>query len=555
VSHGEKPDTCRFGHTFEVYDRDQASHTPGNSEIRDKIKTGEIDSMEGVREELDGPPLLRRILGDAYKNLNVAANSQGTPYIVSWACADSFDEDMDYNVSKTNEDIFVAPQSNLHQEFMQRKQQAEQRLNQALGSLADRQEQKHMLEHDIRKLRSRAEAIDSRDEIQLKSDFVELVDGAGGGAQQGADEMPLKSLRDQNLYPSIVADFYEMRGLDDLKDPEDSEFENPRLNQVPANEKAILKKKWVMYEKWKDLYGSEVQRKLNDLKGQLQNLERSIDDIKNQLRPYVRDMSMINPEDRQLLEEGLEFYPTIQGTASMRRDIEFVCYYPLKRTEYDLEMTQDEDEATHYRVVVIHSVHVSLADGAQPNSPDGPSSATIFYFPAVVCEHVFENIFRDKINEKSDRLNSMLDDYIGEFDPSDSEGIKFKNARDQKNWSVRKLRKKVEEEVDEEVPIELSAVIRRVEDGLEEPEVIREDFGEDIFDEIVDLLDVDLETEHESEMMYEGFTKTWKELTGAKGDDPYSIPPEADPLDDLTEELKFSYYWDFKLGFGLYTMK
>jgi len=54
-----------------------------------------------------------------------------------------------------------------------------------------------------------------------------------------------------------------------------------------------------MYEKkWKDLYGSEVQRKLNELKSQLRNIERSLEQTKEWLQPYVRDIKMINQKGK-----------------------------------------------------------------------------------------------------------------------------------------------------------------------------------------------------------------------------------------------------------------
>lgn len=555
MSHDELPETCHFGHVFEVYDHDGTGH-PGAggekaAEIREKMEHGEIASLEQYEQEI-GTDSLLPIMGDPYKTLKVSASSQGTPYMVSWTCADKFDEDLDYTVEKTSEDIFVSPQSQLHQEFMQRKQQAEQRVNQTLSSLSDLRKTKHVLEHDIRKLRSRAEAFNVQDETQLKADFVELVDGAGGGAQQGADEAALKTLRDQNIYPSIVADFYEMDGVDDLKKAsERDDDEDGKLANLPANEKAILKKKWVMYEKWKDLYGSEVQRKLQDLKSQLKNVERSVQETESWLQPYVRDVVMINQESPDTIEDQMTFYPAIRGTASMRRDIEFLAYRPLKNTGEKLKVVEDESEATHYRMIHIYSVHVNLAGAEQPNSPaQGPSSAKIFYRPTIVCRHVFENIFKEKIEKQKNQFKELLDDYTGGF--KTEVGKKLKQAREAKNWSVRKLRKEVSEELDG-APIELSAYIRRVEDGLDEPDVISKEFGEEYLGTIEDLLDVDFHESKEHRKMYTGMNKTLRKFTGQT--DPFVIPGEADPLTELRMELKYKYYYDYKLGLGLYTMK
>jgi len=72
------------------------------------------------------------------------------------------------------------------------------------------------------------------DETQLKSDFVQLVDGAGAGGQ-GADEQAMRFLRDNDIYPTIVADFSEMDSLKDLQSEDDGG--TGKIANLPANEK------------------------------------------------------------------------------------------------------------------------------------------------------------------------------------------------------------------------------------------------------------------------------------------------------------------------------
>lgn len=547
-------DTCKFGHVFEVYDHDEESSEP-NEEIRKKIVEGEIQSLEELERET-GTDKLLSIMGDTYKQLKVSASTQGLPYTVAWTCADKFDEDLYYTVEKTTEDIFVSPQSNLHDEFVQRKQQAEQRLNQTLGNLAERRQQKHLLEHDIRKLRSRVEALQSGDETQIKADFVELVDGAGGGAQQGSDEAPLKTLRDQNLYPSIVADFYEMDGIEDLKtasqkDGEDAE--DGKLAHLPANEKAILRKKYVMYEKWKDLYGSEVQRKLRELKKQLSNQERSIEETKQWLEPYARDAAMINQTSTEELEDKMTFYPTLRGSASMRRDLEFICYRPIKRDGQTMRIQEEADEeTTHYRVILINAVHVNLAAGEQPNSPaQGPSAVTVQYYPGIVCKHVFERIFQEKIEKQKNHFKEMVEDYQGNLE-SES-GQKLREAREESGLSVRELREEIGEEIGERPPLEVSSTIRRIEDGIDEPGVLEEKYGSEVMKAVEDILEIKFGADPDRGEMYSSSEALIRELLGQT--DKYVIPEGEDPLFDLIMEIKFDYYYDYKLGLGLYTVK
>lgn len=545
-------DTCKFGHVFDIHISEDGEEPKYEEDGEKKsvvkaIEKGKIKTLDDVKEKMD-TDFFPAFFGDAYKNLKVSAGSQGTAYNVVLGAPDKFDTDLDYTVKKASEKIFVSPQNQMHQQFVQRKKEAESNIKETMRNVSELKKQKHMLEHDVRKLRSRAEAFDSRDETLLKADFVELVDGRGGGAQQGADEMPLKSLRDQNIYPSIVADFNEMESLDDLKSEENGG--TGKLADLPRNEKAVLKKKWSMYERWKDLYGSEVKRKLNELKSELNSIERSIEETKDWLEPYVKDMTMIHQKERSDYYDEFTKYYTLTGYASLERNLEFICYRGLKNTGDDLLVTDDENEITHYRVIHIHAVHVNLAGGEQPQSPaEGPSTAVVFWRPAIVCKHVFKNIVEPKINKQKNQFDDLLEDYTGEF--VSDEGEELKEARQEKEMDIRMLREKIEEEVDREVPIELSSRLRRIEDGLDPVSELEEEYVEAI-DEILGTSFTG-ENGDGGEEIYTGIEKTLREFTGQV--DKYKVPPGVNPLKDLKTEIKFNYYYDFKIGLGLFTMK
>lgn len=556
MSHGEPGETCKFGHVLLVNNNDNKWDKKGavDGELRKKIEDGEIDSLD----DLEGG--LGSIVGDPFKTVKVSANSQGFPRAAIFTAADKWDDDLDYSVHKTEEKIFVSPQSNLHGEYMQRKQQAEQNVRNTMQNISQLTKQKHMLEHDIRKLRSRAESMRTGDEKEttIKGDFIELVDGAGAAGQQGGDEASLKFYRDQNIYPSIVADFQEMRGLDDLKDPEESEYDSPRLNDIPENEKAILRKKWAMYEKWKDLYGSEVQRKLKDLKAQLRSIESSIDQTKEWLDPYVRDMVMINEGGLEDLQaEMTNLYWNFKGTSTQTRRMEFIAYRPMKNEHGTLKVIEDEDEATHYRVVFIDGIHVNLAGWDQPQSPaGGPSAAQAAWYPVIVCRHIFENFFREKIERQQELFEEVLEDYKGA--PKSSEGEKLRKAREDQDMPVRELREKVNEELDDGVPVEFSSTLRRVEDGIDRPEELNEEYGSDddnILEIIEDILDMEegFGSDSEEHEIYKGLNRNIREFTGQV--DEFYLQGHQNPLEELRQEMKFNFYYDFKLGLGLYTMK
>lgn len=549
MSSGNSDDSPEFGPIFEVYNRDGGSAKAGAApEIREKIESGDIQSLSELEKEDNlGSDFLRPIMGDPYKTLKVSAGSQGMPSTFIMVAADKFDDDWEWNVSKVDEQLFVTPQSHLHDEFMQRKQQAEQNVRQAMQGLEQLRKSKHLLQHDIRKLRSKVEDLKTGEETTIKGDFIELVDGAGQSPRQGGDQMSLKAYRDQNIYPSIVADFNEMESLDDLVD-------GP-LADLPENEKAILKKKYSMYEKWKDLYGSEIERKLDDLKKELRRVETAIEEQKKQTAPYVRDVVMINNKSTDALAEDMDRYFQFKGDSTTFKNIEFIAHQGFKKKHGELVECSD-DEATHFKLIYIHAVHVNMAVGENPQTPaEGPTAGKVFYFPALVDKFTFENIFKEKIDRQKDRFKDLMDNYTGDF--KTGEGEDFQKAREEKGLSIRKLREKVGEKLgeDTEPPLDFSSTIRRVEDGFDHPSVIEDKYGEDYLEAVDEILGTSYSSEEESENGLSDLQKEIKKFTGQT--DKYYLPSgeQSDIVDELTYRFKFSYYFDLKQGLGLYTMK
>lgn len=538
-------DTCKFGHTFRVHGDAPSFENDEDEEVnvKEALESGDIASLDELHD-LTGTYFLGSILGEHWKKIKVSG-TQGDAFTMVMPAADKFDDDLGYTVNKTEEKIFVSPQSSLHDEFMNRRQQAEQRVKSTMQGFSELMKEKQVIEHDIRKLRSRVENFESRDETVLKADFIELVDGAGGG-QQGGDRASLKFLRDQNIYPSIVADFNEMDGVEDLE-------EGGKLDHLPENVKAVLKKKYTMYEKWKDLYGTEVRRKLNELNSQLKATERKIEETKEWLEPYVQDMQMIKQKETGDREGEFNKYYTFQGYSSMERNLEFICHQPLAKEEGSLVVNEDgKHETTHYRIAYIHGVHINLANPQQPQSPaEGPAPGVVMVYPVIVCKHVFNRIFQEKIDRSANQFDAVMSDYVG--DVGTEEGETLKNSRQAKDMSVRELREKIEEEEGEQVELELSSKIRRVEDGIDDPEVLGDHL--ETIEDILDIEDGLTEDESEDETRYTGLEKRARLFIGQT--DKYYL---GDTLDDAFNDFKFaelifSWYIDFKKGQGLHTMK
>ena len=534
-------DSPEFGYTF---------YTEGRSDWESEVRNGTIRDLEDVRDEDVGPGSIKGLMGggDSWKTLKVKSGTQGgAPYGLAISAPDNLDDNLEYTVEKIEESVYVSPQSQVHNQLMQQKQNAEQRVKETKRNLSELLKQKHMLEHDIRKLRSRVEDIKEGNETRIKADFVELVDGAGASGQGGGDRAALKFLRDQNIYPSIVANFNEMESLDDLK-PED-EGGTGKLSHLPENIKAVLKKKYAMYEKWKDLFGSEIERKLDELKGELQGIERAIEETEEYLEPYVRDMEMINNKSQSELADDLRRQIQLRGYSSLFTTREYIAYRGLKNTGDDVVVTDDKDEITHYRLVYLFMAHANLASGDDPSSPQGgPDVVKVFWYPAIVDEFVFERIFKARIDEVEEDIHRKIKEYTGEMDTK--KGKKLSNARTEKGMSVADLRQEMGEELDRNMDIDVSAKIRRVEDGLDN---IEQQFSKEEIEAIDEILGTSLTPESQSsEEFVTGVNKKLKQFTGQVDD--YSIDAGSAHY-DLDFELKKRYYFDLKIGLGLFTKK
>ncbi|NMJ77315.1 hypothetical protein GLU64_02805 [Nanohaloarchaea archaeon] len=534
-------DSPEFGYTF---------YTEGRSDWESEVRNGTIRDLEDVRDEDVGPGSIKGLMGggDSWKTLKVKSGTQGgAPYGLAISAPDNLDDNLEYTVEKVEESVYVSPQSQVHNQLMQQKQNAEQRVKETKRNLSELLKQKHMLEHDIRKLRSRVEDIKEGNETRIKADFVELVDGAGASGQGGGDRAALKFLRDQNIYPSIVANFNEMESLDDLK-PED-EGGTGKLSHLPENIKAVLKKKYAMYEKWKDLFGSEIERKLDELKGELQGIERAIEETEEYLEPYVRDMEMINNKSQSELADDLRRVIQLRGYSSLFTTREYIAYRGLKNTGDDVVVTDDEDEITHYRLVYIFMAHANLASGDDPSSPQGgPDAVKVFWYPAIVDEFVFERIFKARIDEVEEDIHRKIKEYTGEMDTK--KGKKLSNARNEKGMSVADLRQEIGDELDRKMDIDVSAKIRRVEDGLDN---IEQQFSKEEIEAIDEILGTSLTPESQSsEEFVTGANKKLKQFTGQVDD--YGIDAGSAHY-DLDFELKKRYYFDLKIGLGLFTKK
>lgn len=369
----------------------------------DKIR--EIARTEGpgaAQEWIDenqpsGEPYVGATHDEPHNRLiKVSDATQGLPVDTYLATVDLLDTQFGYEVSKVGEWLHANPGSQLHHEMEQRRQQAEQQIGRTLANLEELYEKKELLEHDERMLEEKLEHFEDRKEEALKGDFVDEVDQHTGRAS-------ILQMTANDIFPSITADFYSMESLDDLKG-------DGHLSDLPEQEKAILRKKWKLYEQWKDRYADAIEDKVREVKRRLKSVETSIEQTENWIKPYVQTIQQMEGDPEAKVSEMSDPY-MMEGYSSSVRGIKVICHKPVREAEND----EGEDVVTHRDVVILDATHISLGGSEQPQSPgQGGEVMKINFKEYVVCEHVFQEVFQPQIDERKNEVKRYITEYVGD---------------------------------------------------------------------------------------------------------------------------------------------
>lgn len=367
----------------------------GIEEIRRIARTeGPEAAQEFIDEnQPDGEPYVGAGPDERHhRNMRLISGSQGDPFELYVAAVDRLTETPhEYTAQIVDEWMHASPGSQLHQELMQRKREAQGQINQTLSSLSDLYQQKHLLEHDIRKLEQKQEHFEEKNEEALKGDFVDEVDANTGKAS-------IIQMQSNDIFPSITADFYAMNSMEDLTEG--------HLKDLPEQEKAILRKKWKLYQKWKDKFGNAIENKLRDVKGRLKSVETSIEQTEEWIKPYVQTVKQLEGDFEAEVEQVTDPY-LVAGYSSLMRGMELITH--------DVKRTNDEGEVTHRDVVTLEATHMSLGGTDQPNRTGEGGTIMILNFKEyLVCEHVFQEVFQPQIEEKKNEVKRYIAGYKGE---------------------------------------------------------------------------------------------------------------------------------------------
>lgn len=206
----------------------------------------------------------------------------------------------EFLVKKVDEWIEVSPVHKAYYDLvLGEKEKIEIKIKTVLDDMIKHISDLELLEHDLRRYKEFLDYIEKNDEHSLKAIFIDQVDFHAGEGAPG--RLSMSFMQQQNIFPTIIQDFYEMSSEDDLE-------KKDRLKSLPKVEKDMLRTKWRAYQEWKSLFGSEVRKRYERLKELVDSKRAMIEQTRNWIKPYIAR--------HKLLEEGLSRRENIREAIS-----------------------------------------------------------------------------------------------------------------------------------------------------------------------------------------------------------------------------------------------
>ncbi len=221
--------------------------------------------------------------------------------------------DMEFNFRKVDEYIEVSP---IHKAFYDlvssQKQALEAKVKNAIEEIIKQIGDLELLEHDLRRYREFLDYIKNNDEHSLKAIFIDQVDYYTGEGAPG--RLSMVFLQQQNIFPTIIQDFYEMESEDDLK--------KGRLSRLPKVERDVLQTKWRAYQEWKKLFGKEVEERFKRISQLYESKKKLIESMRSGIKPYIARLRILKQglESSKMRTERLTspFHPGVEATSETR---------------------------------------------------------------------------------------------------------------------------------------------------------------------------------------------------------------------------------------------
>lgn len=211
----------------------------------------------------------------------------------------------EFFVEKADEWVEVSP---VHQQYyavtMKQKEELERKIKEGLRSVSEAIADLELLEHDMRKYNEFITYFglkfengklvkDPEKEVNdeaLKSIFIDQVDYHVGATGEGPGRLSMSFMRQHNIMPTIVDDFFAMKSEEDLE-------KDRHLKNLPTVEKNFLRVKFRAYLEWKKMFEEQVKKRFLNIHTLIESRKKSVEEYREWLKPYIAR--------HKLLEEGL----------------------------------------------------------------------------------------------------------------------------------------------------------------------------------------------------------------------------------------------------------
>ncbi len=211
---------------------------------------------------------------------------------------------------KVEEKLDVTPVHHQYYELTHgRKEQLEAKIREGLVKISQSIADLELVEHDLLKYEDFKEQIEAAEkkidekldhkekekheeekkkaEMALKTVFLEEVDfHAGGSAQGGPGRLSMAFLRNHNIMPTVVDDFFRMTSKEDLK-------KDKMLKDLPTVEIRMLEVKWDAYIDWLGFFKNNVERRMDALQTLKKSREKTLEEYRDWLKPTIARYRLI----------------------------------------------------------------------------------------------------------------------------------------------------------------------------------------------------------------------------------------------------------------------
>ncbi len=196
----------------------------------------------------------------------------------------------EYHVEKVDESIEISPTHvAYYQKVLGQKDALGSQIKAGIDEIIKHVGDLELLRHDLRRYKEILNYFKEKDEHSLKAMFIDQVDFHAGEGAPG--RLSMSFMQQRGIFPTIIQDFFAMQSEEDLE-------KNPRLKDLPEVEKDVLRTKFRAYQEWKQLFGREVESRVEELERLIRSKEELIGALRSGLKPKIARY--------MLIEEGLK---------------------------------------------------------------------------------------------------------------------------------------------------------------------------------------------------------------------------------------------------------